>query len=374
MKALSPMIATVLLIAFTATVAGLLIAWYPSLFQTQSGTVESQVKQVVSCSGGFFGLSYRKACLENLKRGLVLWLKLDEGSGTTVADSSGYGNSGTLYSGATVCSNPPTAGCPTWVDGKIGKALSFDGVDDYVDLRSRSSLDITNQITITAWVKFTGTTQQNIYSRGEYYGGKLGVEATIISKQPNFWLGNGVTAQYLTASQVLTENEWHYLAFVWDGTIKKIYIDDKSDPSTQTFTGPISYWHQNAMIGRRSSVSMAYFNGTIDEVRIYNRALSAEEIQALYYAGLTNKFNVTFLLLNKGLANLGFNFSAALFLQNKTVINKRFDLNSSFRAAATEEVELNFDDYYPGYADIEKLKVCSIACPGVCAEIKETMC
>jgi hypothetical protein len=294
--------------------------------------------------------------LENLKRGLVLWLKLDEGSGTTAADSSGKGNSGTLVNG------------PTWVDGKLGKALSFDGVDDYVTTGNDAGLGNTNRITISLW----------------FYANNIsGLNRNLVSKNPGFQFSifsngqvqnsihNG-TQWYEFNGATITTNNWYYLTMTWDGIActHKIYINGAL---TNTFSGACNNMATGGSI-RIGSDFGEHVNGTIDEVRIYNRALTAEEIQALYYEGLTNRFNVTFLLLNKGSANLGFNFSAALFLQNKTVINKRFDLNSSFRAAATEEVELNFDDYYPGYADIEKLKVCSIACPGVCAEIKETMC
>jgi hypothetical protein len=304
--------------------------------------------------------------LENLKRGLVLWVKLDEGSGTTTADSSGYGNTGTLYDANTTNTDGNTP--PKWVDGKYGKALSFDGVDDYVDIPNNPNGNYSRAL--VAWVKNVPNSGRYdvINSRGTFFNIQNGKVCIYIL---------GASSSYLCSSSLLNFNQWNFMAGVYDYTINtvKVYVNGLFSGSLVLPNYPDTA-SRNDVIGWCSYCCplCAMFNGTIDEVRIYNRALSAEEIQALYYEGATNKFNVTFLLLNKGSANLGFNFSAALFLQNKTVINKRFDLNSSFRAAATEEVNLNFDDYYPGYADIEKLKVCSIACPGVCAEIKETMC
>ena len=86
-------------------------------------------------------------------QGLVLYLPFDEGTGTIAYDLSGYGNNGTLYSSTTICSNPPTSGCPTWTDGKVGKALSFDGVDDNLIIPHSTTLNVTSTITIMAWIK-----------------------------------------------------------------------------------------------------------------------------------------------------------------------------------------------------------------------------
>ena len=77
----------------------------------------------------------------------------NEGAGTTALDATGY-NNGTLYSGAAVCSNPPTAGCPTWTDGVqglTGKALYFNG-SAYVEVGGKPSLNV-ESITIEMWVK-----------------------------------------------------------------------------------------------------------------------------------------------------------------------------------------------------------------------------
>src|SRR5258706_16194343 len=77
--------------------------------------------------------------------GLVGYWKLDDALGITAADSSGSGNPGTLING------------PLWTPGKVGTALSFDGVNDYVDLNNSPSLNPSTQITLAAWIN-TSTT------------------------------------------------------------------------------------------------------------------------------------------------------------------------------------------------------------------------
>jgi hypothetical protein len=101
---------------------------------------------------GLFLLTQRLKAEE----GLVGYWSFDEGEGTIAHDYSGNSNDGTIY-GA------------TWVDGKVGKALSFDGVDDYVRVNDSSNFDITDAITIEAWIKPIKTTgdHQIIVQSGE---------------------------------------------------------------------------------------------------------------------------------------------------------------------------------------------------------------
>jgi len=95
----------------------------------------------------------------NPDQSCILYLPLDEGAGGTAYDKSGYDNNGTIY-GA------------TWMDGKYGKALSFDGVDDYVEVADSASLDIT-RITVCLWIKFNDLDRlwQRIIEKGTYHGG-----------------------------------------------------------------------------------------------------------------------------------------------------------------------------------------------------------
>ena len=99
--------------------------------------------------------------------------------------------------------------------------------------------------------------------------------------------------------------------------------------------------------------------------------MSEDEIKALYYEGLANKFNVTFYMINEGIADLGNKFSCTLILENGSTLTKNFNLNNSFGINNPyAQVSVNFDGYYPSYGLIDRIKVCSVEC-NICAEIKE---
>jgi len=203
--------------------------------------------------------------------GLVASWHFDEGSGTTAYDSSGNNNHGTLVNG------------PQWVDGKYGKALSFDGSDDYVDCGTDESLNITDAITIEAWVNFSSweTGVRMLYSRGEHFANKRGVFLGIRATTGlDFWLGNGTEGSSLVSEGGVPTNQFSHVVGVWDGTTRGIYINGTLNV-TDSFSGPIDYNTSHAVIGTRSAGG-AYFPGIIDEVRIYNRALSADEISDIY--------------------------------------------------------------------------------------------
>jgi len=203
-------------------------------------------------------------------RGLVLWLKFNEGSGNIAYDSSFYNNHGTIY-GA------------TWTDGKFGKALSFDGVDDWVKVADSESLN-PKRITITAWVKrdTTGVSHSIVgkfrfASNTSYY---LIIRAM---DTVEFIIGDGANRYALNGNTIIDTN-WHFIAATYDGACMKIWIDGELDNSLSVTTN-IASNTQPVTIGtwNPTAADPAHFNGTIDEVRIYNRALSENEIKMLYY-------------------------------------------------------------------------------------------
>jgi len=197
---------------------------------------------------------------------LVGYWKFDEGSGTTANDSSGHGNNGTLIGG------------PTWVDGVVGKCLSFDGVNDYVEIPNVLNQSTTEQEwSVTAWVniKDTGSTQYLVA------GINLGVSlAWYTTDKLLLYLNSGANDYYVYSDQagLLTDKGWHFVTFVFrnsDG-YRKIYIDGED----HTGGGPN---HTSTPVGLSGTWQIGQkVDGLIDEVRIYNRALTAEEIKALY--------------------------------------------------------------------------------------------
>jgi hypothetical protein len=366
LKSISPFIASVLLIGFTIA-SGIIVYYFlTTLPKVQTTEVSSQASKVLSCAGATFDVKVRNC---NLLNGLVLWLPMDEGSGTIAYDYSGYGNNGTLYSGYTICSNPPTSGCPTWVDGKIGKALSFDGVNDYVRISESPSLKITRAITIEAWVyptKVADLWQQIVGKRDANNIGGYLLQLTA-SNRFIFYIYSGGW-RWIYATTLPANNTWFHVLGTFDGSSLKIYVNGNLE-GTIPFSGTINDVTSDVSIGNSYAGSSEYFNGIVDEVRIYNRALSEEEIKELYYNGLTNKFNITIGLLNFGYADLGKSFNAIVYLRNGTILQLPLTLDRDLTRGSYLEKTLTIDDYYPSYGLVDKIMVCSNYCQGVGSEI-----
>jgi hypothetical protein len=133
----------------------------------------------------------------NSQSDLAGYWKFDEGSGTTTNDSSPFHNDGNIYGS-------------TWATGKIGNALQFDGVNDYVEILDSSSLNITNGITLEAWVypsTLSGWT--NIIEKDQSAGYKLG----LLNNEITFTL-YGVWDAYSTG--VVPINQWSHIAATYD--------------------------------------------------------------------------------------------------------------------------------------------------------------
>lgn len=207
--------------------------------------------------------------------GMVSYWKLDEGSGTMAYDSVGD-NHGTIY-GA------------TWTPGMVGNALSFDGIDDYVEVLDSPSLDINDQITIEVWVyPFSDVTvgPPRIVSKGGE-GPRVGYELT--------WdWGNKFALVLWEPYRPLfgppySKNQWYHVVGTFDGSTQKLYVNGEL-VGQQTVPAGIPVNDFNLFIGRAEGGygwPTCYFDGIIDEVAIYNRPLAAEEIQQHYQNGLS---------------------------------------------------------------------------------------
>ena len=201
------------------------------------------------------------------RSGLVAEYHFDDDS----KDSSGYGNNGTIYGAI-------------FVDGISGKALKFDGKNDYVKIPDAPSINIDDIITIEAWVQFNeGYVIQSIISKSSISQANSFVFPRFDKKnQFTFWLHNGDTWQTLNVGSVIPYMEWNHVVGTYDGSEMKIYVDgtltgaQSASGGITTNTNPLSIGYQP---GTRE-----YFSGIIDEVRIYNRALTADEIKASYEA------------------------------------------------------------------------------------------
>jgi hypothetical protein len=198
--------------------------------------------------------------------GCVLYLPGILGGSGKILDRSAFGNHGAI-NGA------------TWVRLPSGIwALSFNGVDDYVDAGNKESLNLTSQGTIELWVYVNsyGTNYPSLIQKGNSAGWLAGTYLIYRHITNNFYSGvisdgvTGKTAVFPTVSL----GSWHHLVFTWNGTQLIAYTDAVAGtPNTQTLNAAINT--TNLWIGKSSAQG---FDGKIAEVRLYNRALSALEI------------------------------------------------------------------------------------------------
>ena len=195
---------------------------------------------------------------------LVGWWKLDADSGTVAVDWSGNGNHGTLQ------------GDPQWVPGQVGGALAFDGSGDYVDCGDSPSLTITGDITVMCWIKVAAFTKtwETILGKGD--------DSYRMSRGPSdgdsIHFGASGTGTNLDANTEVTTDTWRHVAAVYDGTNKIVYIDGAEDARLAS-TGPIDTSSYNLFIGANSQQVGRNLTGLVDDVRIYNRVLTLDEIK-----------------------------------------------------------------------------------------------
>ena len=209
------------------------------------------------------------------KLGLVSYWAMDEGSGTTLGDASSIGNTGTLTNG------------PTFIDGRRGKALHFDGTNDYVDT-AINPIGQFEESTFGGWVKPETGGSGFVFARGSdasgsgwslYLNAPAGGTATI-------GVVYGTSSVYTrTGTTTLTANTWYYVTGVQTRSDIKIYVNG-------VLEGTTSYSIAGAAL-RSSGVNLqlgtinggSYFKGDIDDFRVYNQALTATEVATLYQAG-----------------------------------------------------------------------------------------
>ena len=171
-----------------------------------------------------------------------------------------------------------------WVAGKTGNALDFDGVDDYVEIAGYKGVLGTRARTCTAWVNTSDDTSwKDVIGWGNLEKG----QRWFVTITPDGFVQIGVSGGYQKGTTEIDDGQWHHLAVVLedDGSPDtaeiKIYIDGIEENSYSTKSRPINTTPaQNVQIGlyNYNDPMARYFNGLIDEDRIYDRALSANEI------------------------------------------------------------------------------------------------
>ncbi len=212
----------------------------------------------------------------------AMLLYFDEGAGSLTKDSSCNRNNGNI-NGSTWTTN-----------GKIGNALNFDGVDDYVNVTNSPSLNISgNQITLAAWIKPGSSTGRVIVGKphasthiSPYFKYLLYYDAGSNPRQIAFRItttGGSSKVVRSGAGNTCPEGTWCYVAGTYNGSVMKVFLDG-TERYSDSKTGNIETSDQNLFIGQNVA-GTERFNGTIDEVVVYNRVLSQAEIQQHYNSG-----------------------------------------------------------------------------------------
>ena len=233
--------------------------------------------------------------------------KFNECQGTTVNDSSGNNNTGTITIGIGASGSQNTAGTcnsgvgssAAWGNGSLGKfnsSLNLDGTDDYVTLSNNSPLDVlgsaANPVTVSAWVKPNNSSGYvTFFTKGRYlalYNGTTPVaflydpsELYPPAANPNYWFWGSASA---------TIGSWNNIVFTFDGTVVSWYVNGKLNTSA-SLPGIQVGWSGTAYLGKTYTGDPAeYTNGQIDEVQVYNYALTATQVKILYNEGGAVRF------------------------------------------------------------------------------------
>ena len=201
------------------------------------------------------------------------------------------------------------AGGAGYTNGEVGKTFGFNGVNQYVMIPWSPDFVITNQLSIDFWMKAdpanTMTFFQGLFTSDFYvveisqgHSGGMGVNFSLnFGNSGNFW----GTPDANGGGQPVSAGVWHHIAGTYDGDKMQLYVDGQPSGNPAYYAGPILNISSSSFLsiaseeGRTACGSACtanrFFNGLIDEATIYNRALSASEIKAIFTNGPSGKFN-----------------------------------------------------------------------------------
>ncbi len=240
----------------------------PCTIDCSSWTNENE-ERYCSNTTHYFNTAYKKNT-----EAVGFW-NFDEGTGNKAYDKSGNENNGTLQ-------NFLFDSTDGWVDGRFGKALKFDGVNDYVNIGNPSALQLTGNLTISFWayaINFSKPARQNPIDKA--YGGEFAMTIEPSGTQSYYHGTAGAEAgpfMSCTWNNVWESNKWIHIALVRDVSAKTV----KLYKNGTLIGGSCGSWMTPSISSQNITIGDGYvnvFNGTIDEVRIYNRTLTQSEIQ-----------------------------------------------------------------------------------------------
>jgi len=208
--------------------------------------------------------------------GLVAAYGFEEASGPTVTDLSGNGNTGTI-----VNATRTTA-------GKYGSGLTFNGTTAYVQVPDATSLDLAATGTVAVWMFQTvAKGQAGLIHKGQlssFADEAYSLQNSGTTRLPEIYVTSGTASKDVVATTALTLSAWHHVAATWDAIGTKLYIDGVLNASA---SGALTVRNTTGALILGAQYANGFpFQGTLDDVRIYNRALTQAEIQASMNAPL----------------------------------------------------------------------------------------
>jgi hypothetical protein len=206
--------------------------------------------------------------------GLIAWWKFDEKDGRTAADSSGNGRDATVQ------------GDPSWqpTGGKVGGAIALGGDGDFLDVAAESAFDFTGGVTVAAWIKVKAFDKpwQALVTKGDgtWRLQRNNETSTLEFACTGLQISGGNQYGSLFGTREIGRGEWHHIAGVYDGKRMALYMDGTLDSSQEAW-GTINVNDVAVQIGANTEQQDRFWNGLIDELRIYNYGVPEAQIKEL---------------------------------------------------------------------------------------------
>ena len=199
----------------------------------------------------------------DITTGLAARWTFTDGSGTTASDSSGKGNNATLYN-------------PTWWNSNYGMTAWFSGTNSYGSVKESASLEMTTQLTVSFWLRPSTNSNTDPRVISKLYDWEVKLNGS--NRYPQFSAGT----QYATLNYALPLITWHHVVFTFSTGVLKGYVDGVQVPFlANTFTGTETLAQYLYGLYLATDQTNSYI-GSLDDVRLYNRALSPTDVAALY--------------------------------------------------------------------------------------------
>ncbi|MCX6776196.1 MAG: M6 family metalloprotease domain-containing protein [Candidatus Micrarchaeota archaeon] len=264
-----------------------------SNYTENTWTNSSYVNVTLLCTDATSGCAITHYCIDtsnlctptiSTESGLVGLWNLNEGTGTTANDSSGNGNTGTIIGAS-------------WTSGRIGNALSFNG-SSYVNVGNATILRNFTAMTISVWInpaQLNYASAKAIVARANSVAGQRSYQ--IVQDTANKFcfmtrnISDAVWATSCIDSAITATNSWYHIVGVWNGTHIYTYLNGILQTNNIVAFSNLQSSITTTYIGRNTA-SGTLFNGTIDDVKIFNRALSATEIANMYNYSLLGYWNL----------------------------------------------------------------------------------